>query len=68
MIQKYSVATNLLAGKMHLDVRINQVFVFSYEGLFDVGHDAGVHPGESLCSVDLQVITSPLSLCWDPLW
>lgn len=60
--------TDLLPSKQHLDIRINQVLVFSYEGLFDVGHDAGVHSGEALGSVDLQVVTSPLSLCRDPLW
>lgn len=53
---------------MYLDIRIHQVFVFSYEGFLDIGHDAGVHPGESLGSVDLQVVASPLSLCRYALW
>lgn len=63
-----SVSTYLLPSELNLYVRINQVLVFSYKSLFDIGHDAGVHSGEALCSVDLQVITSPLSLCRNPLW
>lgn len=59
---------HLLPSELHLDIRINQVLIFSYEGLFDVGHNAGVHPGETLGSVDLQVVTSPLSLCRHALW
>lgn len=50
-----------------MNIGINQVLVFSYEGLLHVSHDAGVHSGESLCSVDLQVIPGPLSLGWDAL-
>lgn len=57
------VVTCLLPSKLHLNIRVHQVFVFSYKGLLDVGHDAGVHPGKSLGSVDLQVVTSPLALC-----
>lgn len=53
----------LLPSELHLDIRINQVLIFSYEGLLDIGHDAGVHPWEALGSVDLQIVTSPLSLC-----
>lgn len=53
----------LLPSELHLDIRINQVLIFSDEGLLDVGHNAGVHPGKALGSVDLQVVTSPLSLC-----
>lgn len=36
---------HLLPSELHLDIRINQVLIFPYEGLLDVGHDAGVHPG-----------------------
>lgn len=58
---------NLLPSKLHLDIGINEVLVFSNEGLLDVGHDAGVHSGKSLSSVNLQVVTSPLSLCGYPI-
>lgn len=61
------LTTCLLPSKLYLDIRIHQVFVFSYEGLFDVGHDAGVHLGESFSSVDFQVVTSPLSLRRHPV-
>lgn len=59
---------NLLPSKLHLDIRINQVLIFSYKGLFDVGHDAGVHSGEPLSPVDLQIVASPLSLCRHAVW
>lgn len=62
------ISTHLLSCKLYLDVRINQVLIFSYEGLFDVGHNAGVHSRKSLGSVDLQIVTSPLSLCRHPIW
>lgn len=58
----------LLPCKLHLDIRINQVLIFPYECLLDVGHDAGVHPGEALGSVDLQIVARPLSLCRDAFW
>lgn len=59
--------THSLPSKLHLDIRINQVLILSDEGLFDVGHDAGVHSGEALSSVNLQVVTGPLSLRRHPL-
>lgn len=43
-------------------VRVHERRVVSDEGLGDVGHDAGVVPGEAFCSVHLHVETGPGSL------
>lgn len=53
---------------MHLNVGVHQVSVVSYEGLLDVSHDAGIHLGKALSTVDPHVILSPLPLCRDTLW
>lgn len=58
----------LLPGELHLYVGIHQVLVLPDEGLLHVGHDAGVHPGQTLGPVDLQVVAGPLALGGDPLW
>lgn len=59
---------HLLPCKDHLHVGVYQVFVFPNESLLHVGHDAGVHTGQTLCSIDLDVETSPLPLWRDPVW
>jgi len=59
---------HLLPGEQHLYVGIHQVLVVPDEGLLHVGHDAGVHPGQTLGPVDLQVVAGPLALGGDPLW
>ena len=64
---RVTVDSYLLPGKRHLDVGIDEVLVLSDEGLLHVGHDAGVHLGEPLGSVDLQVVASPLTLQGNPL-
>lgn len=50
------------------NVRVYEGRVVSDEGLGDVGHDAGVVPGEALGSVHLHTETSPRSLRGKPLW
>lgn len=51
----------LLASKGDLHIRVNQVLVLPNERLLHVGHDAGVHTGQPLCSVDLHVEAGPLA-------
>lgn len=53
---------------MHLNIGVHQVSVLPYEGLLDIGHNAGIHLGKPLSTVDLHIILSPLPFCWDSLW
>lgn len=59
---------HLLPCKDHLNVRVHQVLVLPNESLLHIGHDAGVHTGQPLCSIDLDVETSPLPLWRDSIW
>lgn len=59
---------HLLPCKDHLHIGVYQVLVLPDESLLHIGHDAGVHTGQSLRSIDLDVETSPLPLRRDPIW
>ena len=56
-----------LPGELHLNVGVDQVSVLSYKGLLHISHDAGVHFGKSLGTVDLHIEPGPLPLCRDAL-
>lgn len=58
-------SAHLLPCKQHLDIRINQVLIISNESFFDICHNAGVHFGQALGSVDFHVESCPLTLSWD---
>ena len=58
---------HLLPCKDHLHVGVYQVLVLPNESLLHISHDAGVHTGQSLCSIDLDVETSPLPLRRDAI-
>ena len=46
-----SLFTHREPSEGHLDVGIDQVPGLAPEGVLQVGHDGGVHPGESVSSV-----------------
>lgn len=50
------------------NIWVYECCVFSYEGLGDISHDAGVVAGKAFSSIHLHTETSPWSFRRKPLW
>ena len=60
--------TNLVSSEGDLHVGVDEVLAFAREGPLDVGHDAGVHLGQSLRPVHLHAEPRPRPVSRHPVW